>query len=258
MTKKCIDCQEEKDCSLFYKEKRNKDGIMGNCFDCFKQRRKKYEHQKRVVMSSLYLDKDFMDIIKTCIECGNSKSRKHFYKSSQHKDGHSPYCKICAKGKERENRFLDIEDWRKTHNKQQTVWRENNKDKVALSKKKWKRSRRKRDPIFRLQESLRSRIRLLVSGKGKSANTMKLLGCDMTTYRTYIQSQFTDGMSWDNYGEWHIDHIKPCCSFDLTISENQFICFNYTNTQPLWKADNLSKVKEDKKMSAKSLILRAL
>lgn len=56
-------------------------------------------------------------------------------------------------------------------------------------------------------------------------------------------------MSWDNYGEWEIDHIKPCCSFDLSLPENQLACFNYQNTRPLWRVDNLDKIKEDVKNS---------
>ena len=47
--------------------------------------------------------------------------------------------------------------------------------------------------------------------------------------------------AWDNYGEWHIDHIRPCSSFDLTIQEQQVQCFNYKNLQPLWAIDNISK-----------------
>ena len=48
-------------------------------------------------------------------------------------------------------------------------------------------------------------------------------------------------MTWDNYGEWHIDHIKPCCGFDLTDFEQQKKCFHYTNLQPLWAKDNITK-----------------
>jgi hypothetical protein len=61
--------------------------------------------------------------------------------------------------------------------------------------------------------------------------------------RQHLEAQFTDGMSWDNYGRdgWHIDHIRPCASFDLTDPEQQRQCFHYTNLQPLWAADNIRK-----------------
>ena len=57
----------------------------------------------------------------------------------------------------------------------------------------------------------------------------------------YLAAKFQEGMSWDNHGEWHIDHIKPCCKFNLLDDEEQRKCFHYTNLQPLWSKDNLSK-----------------
>ena len=75
----------------------------------------------------------------------------------------------------------------------------------------------------------------------KHGTTIKLLGCNINELRFYLEGKFIDGMSWDNYGEWHIDHIRPCASFDLTDPEQQKKCFHYTNLQPLWAEDNLSK-----------------
>lgn len=70
-----------------------------------------------------------------------------------------------------------------------------------------------------------------------------LIGCTMDDFKKWISSQFKDGMSWENYGYngWHIDHIRPCASFDLTKSEEQKRCFHYTNLQPLWAKPNRSK-----------------
>ena len=68
-----------------------------------------------------------------------------------------------------------------------------------------------------------------------------LLGCSIQDARRYLEDQFTKGMSWENHGEWHIDHRKPCASFDLTNVEEQRVCFHYTNLQPLWASENLSK-----------------
>ena len=48
-------------------------------------------------------------------------------------------------------------------------------------------------------------------------------------------------MNWNNYGEWHIDHIKPCSLFNLELEEEQLECFNYKNLQPLWAIDNIKK-----------------
>ena len=71
--------------------------------------------------------------------------------------------------------------------------------------------------------------------------TLKLIGSSVPFVRKWIESKFVDGMTWDNHGEWHIDHIRPCASFDLTDPDQQKECFNYKNLQPLWAKDNLTK-----------------
>lgn len=77
----------------------------------------------------------------------------------------------------------------------------------------------------------------------KTQHTEDLLGCTIEECKTYLESLFKEGMSWNNYGYrgWHIDHIIPCSAFDLTKIEEQRKCFHYTNLQPLWAKDNLSK-----------------
>ncbi len=77
----------------------------------------------------------------------------------------------------------------------------------------------------------------------KAMKTENLLGCTVEKLKQWLEYQFKPGMSWDNRGYygWHIDHIRPCCSFDLSKPEEQKKCFNYTNLQPLWRKDNQSK-----------------
>ena len=70
---------------------------------------------------------------------------------------------------------------------------------------------------------------------------MTLLGCTIEEMRTFLEAEFEEGMTWDNYGEWHVDHIRPCASFNLEDPEEQKKCFHWTNLQPLWAADNLAK-----------------
>jgi len=89
--------------------------------------------------------------------------------------------------------------------------------------------------------NLRVRIWKVLKGINKSQSTMKLLGCNREQLKKHLQSKFTVGMSWNNYGRWHIDHIKPCASFDLSKVSDQKKCFHYKNLQPLWAFDNLSK-----------------
>ena len=93
--------------------------------------------------------------------------------------------------------------------------------------------------------SLRRRLRgaLLVTSTKKTTRTLVLLGCTINEGKAHLERQFADGMTWENHGlyGWHIDHIRPVASFDLTDPAQQAACFHYTNLQPLWAADNLAK-----------------
>ena len=99
------------------------------------------------------------------------------------------------------------------------------------------------DLDFRLRGSLRARIRAAIKSKGghKCSKTIALVGCSIEELRAHLEANFTSGMSWDNYGSWHIDHIKPCAAFDLSDERQQRKCFHYSNLQPLWAQDNLRK-----------------
>jgi hypothetical protein len=105
--------------------------------------------------------------------------------------------------------------------------------------------RRASDAAFKLRMNLRHRVwvALQSSKASKSTGIDDLVGCSLEEMVQHLEAQFTDGMSWDNYGRngWHIDHIRPCASFDLTDPEQQRQCFRYTNLQPLWAADNMRK-----------------
>ena len=76
-----------------------------------------------------------------------------------------------------------------------------------------------------------------------SDSTKELIGCSLEQLKIHLENRFTKGMNWQNYGRngWHIDHIKPCTSFDLTDPKQQQECFHYSNLQPLWAKDNISK-----------------
>jgi len=91
------------------------------------------------------------------------------------------------------------------------------------------------------KDGLYSSCKVCVNKYIKSGSTLDLLNCTVEYLKLHLSSQFKEGMTWDNHGEWHIDHIRPCCSFDLSIEANQYICFNYSNLQPLWREDNWSK-----------------
>jgi len=101
------------------------------------------------------------------------------------------------------------------------------------------------DPAFKILINLRSRVGLALKAQNADKNfkTIDLLGCSPAECRKYLEFLWTEGMSWGNHAVdgWHIDHIIPCKSFNLTDPEQQKLCFHYTNLQPLWAKDNLDK-----------------
>ena len=125
-----------------------------------------------------------------------------------------------------------------------------NKDKIIKKANDYQKNKRKNDVNFKILGQLRHRIWHVLKGHSKSKKTLDLLGCNIEQLRKHLASKFTKRMSWDNYGtgyngkgmeQWHIDHIIPCASFDLSKPSEQKKCFHYTNLQPLWAKDNLRK-----------------
>jgi len=115
---------------------------------------------------------------------------------------------------------------------------------IIVSKQNTKsRQRRAADPAYATLARLRARLGMaLRSAKAKKQDrTLGLIGCSIPFLMKYLQSKFLPGMNWNNRKLWHIDHIRPCASFDLLDTEQQKQCFHYTNLQPLWAADNIRK-----------------
>jgi alkylated DNA nucleotide flippase Atl1 len=103
------------------------------------------------------------------------------------------------------------------------------------------RHREKVDSEFRLLQRIRGRISAVLKGGKKNSSTLKLIGCTLPELKAHLEKQFKTGMSWSNYGEWHVDHIRPCASFNFNDPASLCDCFHYTNLQPMWKLDNIKK-----------------
>lgn len=118
-----------------------------------------------------------------------------------------------------------------------------NADKLNAAAWVRRKERLETDPAFKMIMNIRRRQAIALEGNRKAATTMKLLGCTAEHARAHIEGQFTEGMSWDKYGMhgFHIDHIIPLASFDLSDPEQQRQALHYTNLQPLWAKDNLRK-----------------
>ncbi len=126
----------------------------------------------------------------------------------------------------------------------------------------YERKRRREDPAYAIMKRLRNRVRLALKAKGvtKSIGTIELLGCSPTFFRSYIEKQFVDGMTWENRDKWHIDHRVPCMAFNMLDPLEQRCCFWYKNQQPMWANDNLCKSnkynQEDKERLIKAWIFQ--
>lgn len=191
-----------------------------------------------------------MENVKKCSKCLRDLELKDFFKQKSHKDGLRSACKSCTgklskryydtnieeisvRRKSYHQANLEVERaklrlWSKTHSKQKQVY---------------KKRMLRENPQFKLQELLRSRLKKALKNEPKRGSAIKDLGCSIEELKTYLESKFQLGMSWDNYGfyGWHIDHVRPLTSFDLTDTEEIKKACHYTNLQPLWAKDNLSK-----------------
>jgi len=118
-------------------------------------------------------------------------------------------------------------------------WESDNK----IYRNKYKRNKRLTDINYKLRTSLRSRLNAALKHEYKYGSAVKDLGCAIHELKEYLESMFQEGMTWENYGRtgWHIDHIIPLCRFDLTDYEQLKKACHYTNLQPLWASENLSK-----------------
>ncbi len=115
---------------------------------------------------------------------------------------------------------------------------QNNKEKF----REYERNKAKTNIQYRLGKNMRARIWRALNRKWKkSKRTSELVGCSLKYLKKYLEANFKEGMNWDNYGDWHIDHIIPCIKFDLRCEDETKKCFSYTNLQPLWAYENLSK-----------------
>lgn len=163
------------------------------------------------------------------------------------KDGISgKKCCRCQEWKPLDNYNVSQSHWDKLRNdcKECLVkYRKENRSKISKHYCEYEKQRKKVDPEFKLLKTLRSRLGSAIKRQNgtKSNNTLELTSCSLSFLKGYLECKFTEGMTWENHGEWHIDHIKPCCSFNLLDQEEQKKCFHYTNLQPLWGIDNLVK-----------------
>lgn len=205
--------------------------------------------------------------MKTCSKCHNALPSEKFSKDRHKADGLSTICKSCksayrksyyAENAERARK--EANDWHHKNkeyaNARSREYYEKNLDKFKAARKAkyWKdpesakryvkdynRERARIDPVFRIRMRCRKRIWEAFAGKGysKKTRTFNMIGCTPEELLRHLEGQFSDGMTRENYGEWHIDHIIPLASAE-TEEEVISLC-HYSNLQPMWASDNLAK-----------------
>ena len=170
----------------------------------------------------------------TCTTCKQNKHHSLFERKGEQR----PYrCKMCRNKYELDKRHANLEEYNK---KKREDWIAHNEKRTA-SRRKNLQKRRDEDPSYRVRMNMHVRLNQMVTRKvGK---TMELAGCSLEDLMKHLESKFAEGMTWENYGikGWHVDHIRPCASFDLEDPEEQKKCFHWSNLQPLWAVDNLKK-----------------
>ena len=213
--------------------------------------------------------------MKKCSKCEISKAKTKFYRDSRYKDGHQSYCIPCldkyrkewlVNNKEKRHKYI-VEYRSKNRERINGLARKRNQTDPTKSRSyrkkhilrhgdvyrkmraEYMRNKRRDDLNFNIAFKLRVRMRAALKDNPKKSGMLGLLGCSLAEFREHIESRFTEGMTWQKFfrGEIHLDHIRPCSSFNLSDQEQQYQCFNYKNIQPLWAKDNL--VKNNKYMN---------
>lgn len=232
----CSKCLIEKELTEFHRHKKMKQGRCTVCKVCRSEQEKlRYQENSDEIREkvSLYREKN---------KDKTSAAMKSYY--DRNKDAIISQAKIyyaenrdkILEGKKKY--YMANSDKKAEYNRQ---YRLENKEEINKTKRKYYRKAIVTDYNYRIKMMLRTRMYNALRGSAKAASTIDLLGCSIDYFMEYIKEQFKPGMTWENHGEWHLDHIKPCALFDFSEPAQQKECFHYTNMQPLWAVDNIIK-----------------
>jgi hypothetical protein len=233
-TKKCVVCNKE-----FFNVKHNALCCSGGCSKKLSEKRVIDKHDKILKYQKEYYNKNQKILL-----------QKEKEKRDNNKEIYSARSK--AEYQKHKEQYKKYNDEYYKNNKQIMLdlnkkWVKENINYVNEYRAKYHAKRMINDLNYHLRHNLSTRIADAVKQQNfKKTNCfIKLLGCNYSILKQHLEKQFKPGMSWSNYGNknqgWHVDHIKPCASFDLIKEEEQRKCFHYTNLQPLWAKDNLKK-----------------
>lgn len=149
----------------------------------------------------------------------------------------------------REKRLQYFSDWQKENrdhlNEYHQKWREKNIDKHRENKRNYERNRKANDPLYKLISNFRTAIYQVLKENNveKNKHYFDILKYTPEELIQHLEKQFTGNMTWENYGEWHVDHKKPITSFNFQeMGDDEFMkCWSLDNLQPLWGEENVRK-----------------
>jgi hypothetical protein len=171
--------------------------------------------------------------VNQCSKCRKIKELTDFTKASWCTNGRRGVCSACNRLSTRIY-IQSRPDWKESRR----AYEKANYEKILKDRRENKKRRYNTDLNFKILCVLRSRLRAAILGR---RGALRELGCSIDELKLHLSAQFKSGMSWDNYGQWHIDHVIPVSKFDLTDDAQITKCFNFKNLQPLWAEENLKK-----------------
>lgn len=180
---------------------------------------------------------------KECLCCHIVKPLESFGMKSNGLYGRNCYCRECVKEKDAKRyRNMTEEDREKRREYQRMLYSSGRRNiKYDKEYERKKKQRQRENVENRIKDSLRERIRKFIKQRtyNKYSSTFSMIGCSPTFLKNHLESLFVEGMTWENYGSWHIDHIIPLSS--ATDEQSMEKLCHYSNLQPLWAKDNLQK-----------------
>lgn len=223
--KTCSICKKEKLYEEFCLSSRSPDGRYPQCKYCKSIKDKKNylknkEKKKQQSLNYYYQNKE--NILEKRKETDNYKNYNKLYKEKNKE-------KLLQYSRE----YKKTEEYKKRRSEQRKLNRQKENE--------YNRERLKNNPIAKLAKSVRNRLNEYIRLKGfkKLYKFQEYIGCSPEELKNYIETKFIPGMTWDNHGDWHIDHIIPLIS--ANTSEELYKLCHYSNLQPLWALDNISK-----------------
>lgn len=151
--------------------------------------------------------------------------------------------------KNKEKRLKYFSEWQKENrerlNEYHKEWREKNIDRHRKNKRDYERTRKANDPLYKLISNFRTAIYQVLKENNvdKNGHYFDILKYTPEELISHLENQFKDGMTWDNYGEWHVDHLRPISVFNIKeIGDEEFMkCWSLSNLQPMWGEENIRK-----------------